>query len=98
MQPPTHFRTSDTRKVHKVLVVRYCLLQGTEAPLFCLDNFCRQICYLLRAHIRNITERLLSMVNPTDYRPLLLFCVGSHDTAAGNLVSKVLTNIFTLNS
>ncbi|KAK4807100.1 hypothetical protein QYF61_018441 [Mycteria americana] len=85
IQPPTRIRTCATRKARKVLVIGDSLLRGTEAPICHPDNFSREVCCLPGAHIRNITERLPSLVNPTDYDPLLIFYVGSNDTVTRQL-------------
>lgn len=78
-QPPTRIRSSATRKARNVLVIGDSLLRGTEAPICRPDDFSREVCCLPGARIRGVTERLPSLVTPTDYHPLLLFRVGSDE-------------------
>lgn len=84
IQLPNCIRTHPTRKIHKVLVIVECLLRGTEAPIGHPDNFSREIFFLPAAHF-HVTERLMSLLNPTDYHPLLLVHVGSNDYAMRQL-------------
>ena len=85
VQPPTHIRTSAIRNVRRVLVIGDSLLRGTEAPICCPDNISREVYFLPRARIRDVTERLLSLVKPADYHSFLLFQVRSHDVAMRRL-------------
>lgn len=66
-QPPTHIRTSATRKACKVLVIGDSLLRGTEAPICCPDSFSREVCCLPGARICNVTERLPSQITICSY-------------------------------
>ena len=43
------------------------------------------VCCLMGAHIRDITERLPNLAQSTDYYPLLLFHMGTDDTARSSL-------------
>ena len=63
------------------------LLWGTEAPICQLDQTSREICCLLGARIRVVVEGLPKLIRPSDYYPLLLFHVGTNDTATENLDS-----------
>jgi len=47
----------------------------------------REGCCLLGGHIRDVTKRLPSLVQSTDYYPLLLFLVGTNNTARSSLRS-----------
>jgi len=47
-----------------------------EAPICQHDTLSREVCCLPGARIRNITKRLPSLVQSTDYYPLLLFHMG----------------------
>lgn len=57
------------------------LLRGTEASICQPDMLFREVCCLLGAHISGVTERPLSLVQPTDNYPQMLFHVGISDTA-----------------
>lgn len=85
--PPTYIGMSATRKACKVLVIGDSLLRGTEATIYCPDNFSREICCLPGACISDVTDRLSSLVNPTDYYLLVLFHVGYNDTLMRQLRS-----------
>ena len=62
-----------------MIVVDDSLLQGTEAPICSLGRF------VACQGLRSGTERLLMLVWPSEYYPLLLFHVCTDDTARGNL-------------
>ena len=70
-----------------MIVVGDSLLRGTEAPTCRPDALSREVCCLPGARIRDVTERLPSLVQSTDYSPLLLFHVGTSDTARSSLRS-----------
>lgn len=81
VQPPTHIRTSATRKVCRVFVIGDSLLRDTKVPIYCPDSISREVGCLPGARIRDVMDGLLSLVKPVDYHPFLLFQVGSNDAA-----------------
>ena len=68
-------------------VVGNSLLRETEALICRPDTLSREVCCLLAARIRDVTDRLPSLVQSTDYYLLLLFHVGTSDTARSSLWS-----------
>jgi len=70
-----------------VIVVGSSLLRATEAPICHPDALSREVCCLPQAHIRDVTKSLPSLVSSNDYYPLLLFHVGTNDTARKSLRS-----------
>ena len=68
-----------------MIAVGDSLLRGTEAPICRPDALSREVCCFPGARIRDVTERLPSLVQSTDYYPLLLFHVGTSDTARSSL-------------
>ena len=77
------------KKRQWVIVVSDCLLTGMEAPICQPDALSREVCCLPGACIKDVTKRLLSLVQSRDYYPslLLLFHVGSSDTGGSSLRS-----------
>ena len=61
------------------------LLRGTETSICHPGPLSREVCCLPGAQIRDVTERLPDFVRPTDYYLLLLFHVGTSDTAVSNM-------------
>lgn len=67
------------------MVVDNSFLGSTGAPISWPDVLSRGVCCLLGAGIRDVTERLPSLVQNTKHYLLLLFCVGSSDTGRSRL-------------
>lgn len=63
-------------------------LRGTEELICWPDTLSRKVCCLPRTWIRDVTEKLLSVVKPTDCHPLLVFHVGTGDIASSSLGSS----------
>jgi len=61
------------------------LLSGTEAPICQPDREAHEVCCLPRAKVRDVTERMPQLVKSTDCYPLLLFHIGTNDTASWNV-------------
>lgn len=61
------------------------LLRGTEVPICQPDRESPEVCCLPGAKVREAAERVPQLVKSTDYYPLLLFHVGTNDTASQNL-------------
>ena len=76
-----------TRRKQRVILMGESLLQGTEAPLCQPGLSCREVCCLPGAQVWDVVEGLLKLTWPSAYYPLLLFLVGTNDTARGNLES-----------
>jgi len=66
-------------------VVGDSLSRGTEAPICRPGREAHEVCCLLGAEVRNVTERVAQHVKSTDDYLLLLFAVGTNDTASQNL-------------
>ncbi|XP_009459886.1 PREDICTED: cadherin-like protein 26 [Nipponia nippon] len=77
--------TSATKKRRWVIVAGDSLLRDMETPICRPDALPRVVCCLLGARIRHVTERRPSLVQSTDYYPLLLFHVGTRG------VSRMIT-------
>lgn len=67
------------------MVVDNSLLGGTGAPISWPDVLSREVCCLLGAGIRVVTERLPSLVEDTKHYLLLLFCMGTSGTGRSRL-------------
>lgn len=61
------------------------LSRDTEVPICWPDRVSWEVCCLLEARVRVVLERVPQLVKNTDYYPLLLFHVGTNDTASHNL-------------
>lgn len=72
-------KTCVNKKRWWVVIVDNSLLVGTGAPISWPDVLSREVCCLLRAGIRDVTERLPSLAEDTKHY-LLLFCMGTSDT------------------
>jgi len=68
-----------------VLVVGDSLFRDTEEPICRPDREASKLCCLLRAKVRDMAERVPRLVKSIDYYPLLLFHVGTNDTASQNV-------------
>ncbi|KAK4817118.1 hypothetical protein QYF61_027981 [Mycteria americana] len=77
----SHINTTSTRKRRWVIVVGNSLLRGTEGPLCRTDPPLREVCCLPGARVKDITRIRPSLVQPSDYYPLLLFHVGGDEAA-----------------
>ncbi|KAK4810861.1 hypothetical protein QYF61_008833 [Mycteria americana] len=73
--------TTSTKKKRCVIVVGDSLLRGTEGPICHADTSHREVCCLPGARVRDITRKLPSLVEPSDYYLLLLFHVGGDEVA-----------------
>lgn len=67
------------KKERRVIVVGDSLLKGTKDLVFQLDPSHREVCCLPGAWVRDITKRLLGLIHPSDYSPLLAAQVGSNE-------------------
>lgn len=56
-----------------------CILRGTKALTSQPDPLLREVCCLLGAWIKDVTEKLPSLLKPTDYYPVLVFHVGASE-------------------
>lgn len=52
------------------------LLRGMEPGICRADNQSRKVCYLLQAKSKDVAEKLIKMIKPTDYYPFILFHMG----------------------
>ena len=72
---------SQSTKKKRRLVVGDSLLCGIKAQLCREDPWTHQVCCLLGAQIRDVTERLPKLIKPTYTYPFLLIHVGTNDIA-----------------
>jgi len=79
--PPPVLLPSSTMKQRRVLVLAHSLLKRTEDPICRADPPHREVCCLPGAQLRDITRKLPSLVQPSDYCLLLLFHVGGDKVA-----------------
>lgn len=62
------------------------MLEGTEAPIDdFLDDFSREVCCLLGAHVRDIKKALPHLIQLEDYYPFIVIHAGSQDAAMRKL-------------
>ncbi|GAB0207770.1 mitochondrial enolase superfamily member 1 [Grus japonensis] len=83
-RPMPRVVTTPTKKKRRVIVVGDSLLKGTEGPICRADSPLREVCCLPRAHVKDITRKLPSLVQPSDYYPLLLLHVGGDEAVTHN--------------
>lgn len=81
----TCIKTSAKKKQWWVMVIGDSPLCGMEWPVCRLDPLFREVCCLPGAWIRDVTIRLKSLVQPSDYRPFLLFHMGRNDVTSKSL-------------
>lgn len=82
---PPRLRTSSTKKERRVIVVGDSLLRGTEGPICRPDPSHREVSCLPGARIKDIRRKLPSLVQSSDYYPLLIFQVGSDEVGTRSL-------------
>jgi len=61
------------------------LLKSTEVPNCQPDRESQEVCCFLGAKVQDVTERVPQFIKSTDYHPLLLFDIGTNDTASQNV-------------
>ncbi|GAB0208855.1 hypothetical protein GRJ2_003351200 [Grus japonensis] len=74
-RPMPRVVTTPTKKKRRVIVVGDSHLKGTEGPICRADPPLGEVCCLPRAHVKDIARKLPSLVQPSDYYPLLLLHV-----------------------
>lgn len=79
--------TSPTKKRQQVIVVGDSLLRVMEVPICQTDLLLREVCCLSGAHIRDVTRRLPSHVQPKDYYLPIMFHMGTTDASRSTLTS-----------
>lgn len=82
---PLSLKSCKTTRRKWQVVMGHSLLWGTEAPVCQPDQTSRETWCLPRARIQDVVEELLKLVWPSDYYHLLLFHMGTNNTARGNL-------------
>ena len=80
-------KTSAEKKQRQVTVIGDSLLCGKEAPICRPHLLFREVCCFTGAQMRDITTRLNSLVQPSDYYSFLLFHKGTNDVATESLRS-----------
>ncbi|GAB0209138.1 hypothetical protein GRJ2_003379500 [Grus japonensis] len=78
-RPMPRVVTTPTKKKRRVIVVGDSLLKGTEGPICRADPPLGEVCCLPGAHVKDIARKLPSLVQPSDYYPLLLLHVGEDE-------------------
>ena len=76
--------TTSTKKQRRVLLVGDSLLRATEGPICRADPPLREVCCLPGAPVKDDTRKLPSLVQPSDYSPLLLLHVGGDKAVTHN--------------
>ncbi|CAM5108087.1 unnamed protein product [Natator depressus] len=77
--------TTTPKRRRRVVVVGDSLLRGTESSICRPDRENQEVCCLPGAKIRNVTERLPTLIEPSDRYPFLLLHVGTNDTVKNDL-------------
>ena len=78
-RPTPRIVTTSTRKKRRFIVVGDSLLRGTEGAICRADPPLGEDCCLPGSRVKDITRKLPSLVQPSDYYPLLLFHVGGDE-------------------
>ena len=73
--------TTSRRNKRQVLVVRDSTIVETDGPICRRDPPLREACCLPGTWVKDITRRLLSLVQPSDYYPLLVLHLGGEEVA-----------------
>lgn len=73
--------TTSIRKKRWAVVVGDSLVRGTAGPLCWTDPPLRESCCLPATLVKDITRKVLRLVQPSDYYPLLFFHVGNDEAA-----------------
>jgi len=73
--------TASVKKKRWVIVIGDSLLRGTEGPICRPDPSHREVCCLPGARVRDVARKLLGLVRPSDYYPLLVVQVGGDEIA-----------------
>lgn len=77
--PPCPIATS-VRKERQVIEVGNSLLRGAEDSIHWTDPSLMEVCTLPGAWVQDITRKIPSLVQPSEYYPLLLFLVGGNES------------------
>jgi len=80
-RPTPYIMTTSTRKKRKVIVVSHSHLRATEGPVCQTDPPLREVCCLPGAWVKDISRKVPTLVQPSDYYPLLLFHEGGGEAA-----------------
>ena len=86
-QSSLSIKTSSAKKIQQVTVISDSLLNGMEGPICRPDPLYREVCCLPGAKVKYVRKKLLSLVRPSDYHPLL-FQVGSDDIGRNSLKTE----------
>ncbi|KFV15623.1 hypothetical protein N340_04099, partial [Tauraco erythrolophus] len=73
-------KIASTGKKRRVMVIGDSHLRGSEGPICWADPALREVCCLLGDWVKDVSRKLPSLIQPTDYYPLLLFHVGGDET------------------
>ena len=79
--PTPCIKTASIKKKRWVIVIGDSLLRGTEGPICRPDPLLREVCCLPGAQVKDVTRKLPTVVQPSDYYLFLLFHVGSDELA-----------------
>lgn len=92
--PPPHCTIATSiRKKRQVIVVGNSLLRGTEGSVHWTDTPLTEVCTLLGAWVKDITRKIPSLAQPSDYDPFLLFHVGGNEATIPPLRAVMLMYI-----
>ena len=71
--------TTGRRKKRRVLVGGDSTIGGTEGPIQRGDPPLREVCCIPGAQVKEVTRRIPSLVQPSDYYPLLVLHLGGEE-------------------
>lgn len=68
-----------------MIIIGNSLLRGTEGPKCWPNSTHKEVCCLPGVWVRDISRKLLSMIHPSDYYPLLMVQAGSNEVVERSL-------------
>lgn len=78
-RPTPCITTTSTRKKSRVIIATDFLLKGREGPICQTDLPLREVCCLPGTWVKDAGRRPLSLAQPLNCYPLLVFHVGGHE-------------------
>jgi len=66
-------------KKRRAVVIGDSLLRGTEGLICLSDPSHREVCCLPGAQVRDVAKNITVLDKPSDYYPLLVFCIGNKE-------------------
>ena len=78
-QSAPRFAPPSVRKKRRAVVIGDSLLRGTEGLICLSDPSHREVCCLPGAQVRDVARNITVLDKPSDYYPLLVFCIGNKE-------------------